>query len=133
MNKSILIRNNCFIPRDEDFLKHNDIKYEDLLLLEDYGLLKIPQGLTMSIQILVDETVNLCMSNQHTLQVKNIGEKEQTLKIEFYPFTVFAYQLLLIIGSLTNDKILYSFKEVLEKNHNELEIKIVPTVTVEVK
>lgn len=59
----------------------------------------------------------------------NIGIKY----LEMYPFTVFAYQLLLIIGSLTNDKILYSFKEVLEKNHNELEIKIVPTVAVEIK
>ena len=133
LNKSILINNNCFIPRDDDYLKYNNIRYEDLLLLEDYGLMKIPQGLTMSIRILEGDTVNLCMSNQYTLQLKNIGAEEQTLMIEHYPFTIFAYQLLLIIGSFTTDKSLCSFKDVLQKNYNELEIKIVPTITVEIK
>ena len=95
--------------------------------------MKIPQGLTMSIRILEGDTVNLCMSNQYTLQLKNIGAEEQTLMIEHYPFTIFAYQLLLIIGSFTTDKSLCSFKDVLQKNYNELEIKIVPAITVEIK
>lgn len=99
--RSVCLKNSTFLPRFDSIIRQQGIKYENLLTLEDCGLLKSDNTLSVNATV-KDDFVSLIHDDKWILLVKQLSKKVQTLTIPGYPFTASGRELFSAIGCKTD-------------------------------
>ena len=118
---SILHRHTTFLPNYRDFLDDNGINYQDILLLDEYGLLNSNSTLIYRENVNPDSE-SWFYGTDTVLTFKNNTSKVGEIKINVFPFTNAGHQLSLINNCFANKKDLIVISKKLKNQKFALKI-----------
>lgn len=105
-----------FLPHYPSYLEKNDIKYSDLLLLDEIGLISSNGLLSSDVMIPGNETAIFLPSETLVMEVQSINGTQQKLTVYEYPLTHVGCEIATAIGFKTNQEDYLTFARCLEEN-----------------
>lgn len=104
------------ITRNSDLLEAFGISYDDILKMDDCGLINSDGMITGKVELTL-EGDNIFCSKNYVLRCKS--GKSNELILDEFPFTASGRELYTITGQSLNDEfLLFLAKDIREKNHN---------------
>lgn len=114
-----------YIPNEKDFLDSQNIPFEDLMKLEDCGLLRMQPFLTIT-SSLVKGISNCLLANtkKYVVIASNSSGIQQKIELHIYSFTEAGKELYKVANTDPDKKFIFEYAKYLANNNPTCEIEL---------
>lgn len=106
---------NCFLPNEDEYLEHVGITYEDIMKLNELGLMHKDAFISLDISI-CNEPLVLIVNRGLVMTISSSSGKQEKVNIGQFPFMVVGEEISTLIGESASDEDFLRYGEVLSSN-----------------